>query len=533
MTKNMNMQHKKILFMISLPQKNYDDNKEIIFDCISKLRDRDVDIRERISREDLTSINNYDIVIIISHYDKYNGTLVMKDEILHFNDFINSLPENYSGYIDLSFCHSATIKKAVEKRCPYCIVQVSDSEEGTRLDVHLIAYPFVVDHVYENKEKDYHAAYLYVLGMFIEAATKNPKNGEYDDDSLRLGQKKESSEDVKTSVFFPEEVVRGKFYKLQIILHLDVDTGTLYFDIAKGNDPITAKRKTNVALKNVHKGDCLLLNLSFLDGENRRSTKQIIVDERDELTFEDDHYTKGIIVNDEDKTEIPIHVKVNKDYNDIKFFTIIKFIKDDKCLITFDLETGFKTEPFQNDSKEEGKRPVVRSVKSGFSYTPNAKRKMEKKLRETMTLQHNVTGVNLHLFFEELQKKEWIGGYEAHFKALFSGKSDEDCELTWKGKYGNGTLVELFKRLIDSGAVVVPKGFTLSRILEGHFKDSDGKWLTRLDKGDKFNPKADEEIKLCVKLMNTRSVDKVRNILQSSDDDEDYVPKLNPYKRLS
>lgn len=367
MTKNMNMQHKKILFMISLPQKNYDDNKEIIFDCISKLRDRDVDIRERISREDLTSINNYDIVIIISHYDKYNGTLVMKDEILHINDFINSLPENYSGYIDLSFCHSATIKKAVEKRCPYCIVQVSDSEEGTRLDVHLIAYPFVVDHVYENKEKDYHAAYLYVLGMFIEAATKNPKNGEYDDDSLRLGQKKESSEDVKTSVFFPEEVVRGEFYKLQIILHLDVDTGTLYFDVAKGNDPKTAKRKTDVALKNVHKGDCLLLNLSFLDAENSLPTKQIIVQE---LEFEDDHYRKEIIVSNENKTEIIICVKVTKDYHYGKFFTLLKFIKDYE-VSSFEFDTYIKTEDIQYGSNNpEGKEFNPNAGKPNYVGTP-------------------------------------------------------------------------------------------------------------------------------------------------------------------
>ena len=150
------------------------------------------------------------------------------------------------------------------------------------------------------------------------------------------------------------------------------------------------------------------------------------------------------------------------------------------------------------------------------------------KLRETMALRLKgcVTDGHLSVLFMELTREGWIDGYEANFKALFSGKRDDDCVLIWMGKYGNGTLVELFKQLIDAELVILPDGFTLPAILEGHFKDKEGKWLTRLDKGDKPNNKALPFIEECVKLL---KADPRRLIDGSYRDDEDGQSKYDPY----
>lgn len=134
-----------------------------------------------------------------------------------------------------------------------------------------------------------------------------------------------------------------------------------------------------------------------------------------------------------------------------------------------------------------------------------AKKKPEKseKPREMMTLRRKsgVTEGHLLLLYRKLVKERWIGGNDVDFKALFSGKRDEDCQLTWKGLYGKGTLVELFKQFVQAKMIVVPEGFTLPSILEGHFKDTDGKWLTGLDKGDPANSKALPVILECVKIL--------------------------------
>lgn len=149
------------------------------------------------------------------------------------------------------------------------------------------------------------------------------------------------------------------------------------------------------------------------------------------------------------------------------------------------------------------------------------------KPRETMTFRHKGSVVEGHLtlLFNVLTEDEWIDGNEADFKALFSGMPDEDCQLTWKRKYGKGTLVELFKQLVHASLVIVPDGFTLPAILEGHFKDTEGKWLTGLDKGNAPNDKALPIIAKCVKLLKTDP----RQLLDGSYDDEDFQSKYDPY----
>lgn len=142
------------------------------------------------------------------------------------------------------------------------------------------------------------------------------------------------------------------------------------------------------------------------------------------------------------------------------------------------------------------------------------------KPRETMTFgrKSGVTEGHIVLLYQKLVKEGWIEGNDADFKALFSGSRDEDCELVWLGKYGKGTLVELFKQFVQAKLIVVSDGFTLSSILEGHFKDTDGKWLTGLDKGDSANSKALPVIQECVKLL---KADPERMIYGDYDEDED------------
>lgn len=150
------------------------------------------------------------------------------------------------------------------------------------------------------------------------------------------------------------------------------------------------------------------------------------------------------------------------------------------------------------------------------------------KPRKTMTFgrKSGVTDGHLTLLYQKLVKEEWIEGNEADFKALFSGRRDEDCHLTWKGLFGKGTLVELFKRFVAEGLVTVADGFSLPAILEGHFKDASGAWLTGLGKGNSANDKALPIIIECVKLLKA-SPDQL--LYGDYDDDEDFQSKYDPF----
>lgn len=164
----------------------------------------------------------------------------------------------------------------------------------------------------------------------------------------------------------------------------------------------------------------------------------------------------------------------------------------------------------------------------GTKEQKKAVSKKTQKPRETMTFKRKgkVTEPHLLLLYMMLTKEQWIEGNDADFKALFSGSRDEDCELTWTGKFGKGTLVELFRQMVSAGQIEVPQGFTLSAILEGHFKDKQGKWLTGLDKGDSANDKALPVIQECIKQLN---IDPQRLLNGDYENNEDFQSKYDEY----
>ena len=179
---------------------------------------------------------------------------------------------------------------------------------------------------------------------------------------------------------------------------------------------------------------------------------------------------------------------------------------------------------FKDDAEDAvivGEEKEVKKAKKATGSKPE-------KPRETMTFGRRsaVTEGHIVLLYQKLVKEGWIEGNDADFKALFSGKRDEDCQLTWKGLYGKGTLVELFKRFLVEGLVKVAEGFTLPAILEGHFKDINGAWLTGLDKGNGANDKALPIITECVKLLKA-SPDQL--IYGAYDDDEDFKSEYDPF----
>ena len=147
------------------------------------------------------------------------------------------------------------------------------------------------------------------------------------------------------------------------------------------------------------------------------------------------------------------------------------------------------------------------------------------KPREVMTLKRRskVLDGHLTLLFQKLTKEGWIEGFEANFKNLFSGQRDENCQLTWTGLYGKGTLVELFKQLIKAELIDVPAGFTLSSILEGHFMDKQGHWLTGLDNGDPAHNKALPVIQECINLL------KISPDADRDDQDEDFRSEYDQF----
>ena len=67
------------------------------------------------------------------------------------------------------------------------------------------------------------------------------------------------------------------------------------------------------------------------------------------------------------------------------------------------------------------------------------------------------------------------------FYKLFSGKFN-NAKITWTNKAGKGMLRFLFLQMYKQQMIAVPYGYYLTTILEAHFVDPDGMYLSKLNK---------------------------------------------------
>ena len=80
--------------------------------------------------------------------------------------------------------------------------------------------------------------------------------------------------------------------------------------------------------------------------------------------------------------------------------------------------------------------------------------------------------------------------------------------------------------MINEDLITLANGFTLSAVLEGHFKDKNDQWMTGLDKGNKPNERAKPIIQECLKLM---KADPQQALYGDWQDNEDFASEYDPY----
>ena len=134
---------------------------------------------------------------------------------------------------------------------------------------------------------------------------------------------------------------------------------------------------------------------------------------------------------------------------------------------------------------------------------PKSKKKQSDPEPELMTFKRGkgVLDGHLSLLYQKLDRDGWIETNEADFKLLFSNKR-QSLRIVWTGKYGKGTLKALFEQLRKAKALIVPDGFSLEKILEGHFIDTEDNFLTGLNSSKGFAPKADPVLRECLAVFN-------------------------------
>lgn len=127
-----------------------------------------------------------------------------------------------------------------------------------------------------------------------------------------------------------------------------------------------------------------------------------------------------------------------------------------------------------------------------------------------------VTDDHIKALYRLLTARGWISTQtkEADFQRLFSGQSN-DCEIIWtsQDKLGNNNptslgisaLYALFKNMFDEDLITTSsKTQKVGPILESHFVDIEGHFLTNVSNVSKTSAKANDYIKLIINTMRMR-----------------------------
>lgn len=115
---------------------------------------------------------------------------------------------------------------------------------------------------------------------------------------------------------------------------------------------------------------------------------------------------------------------------------------------------------------------------------------------------HRMLDAHVTLLYKQMTDARWIDCTEADFRDLFSGDVT-DTRITWTGLSGKASLTGLFKALRKAELISADDG-SIPTILSNHFIDTQGNYLTHLDKGASLSVDAAEQLSEWFKVFQIR-----------------------------
>lgn len=192
----------------------------------------------------------------------------------------------------------------------------------------------------------------------------------------------------------------------------------------------------------------------------------------------------------------------------------------------FDIHDNQIVEIYNNMPKSKVTGIKKSKVNSASNQAP--KRELQHGVEYPVFLKGSgVTDDHIKALYRQLTARGWISTQtrEADFLRLFSGKSN-DCEIIWNGQdklgdneatvLGISALYVLFKKMFDEKLITTScKTQKVGPILEKHFVDTDGHFLTNVSNVSTTSAKANEYIKQILSTMRMRaSSENIQSLLE-------------------
>lgn len=306
------VQHRKILFLISLPcESQFEKDKDEVDRCLQELRELHVDVREHIYREDLADAINFDIVIVVSEYDIDRDVLSLHRGYMSVHDFVCSLPKDFKGVLDFASCYSIMAFSDIKEHCPQCKLQALLGR--TPLLRRMLIYPSVIELLQENPEVDYRTAYNSVSKYFDKIIDEETKTDEVIQMTHLGGQQ-------MSRIYAPRELKRGSAFKILVFFHYNEEEKVVeaHARIFEKNSELCGKTSGFSA----QEGDVITVTVSFDSIDN------------DNIKVKNEEYTKSITLKEEWVVQWFV-VYILPDFKGSNFQTNIELEKGGKTVLKF------------------------------------------------------------------------------------------------------------------------------------------------------------------------------------------------------
>jgi hypothetical protein len=119
--------------------------------------------------EDLASINDYDVVTIVSHWNNKVDAVEFYDGMFTTIDIVEKIPKDFMGIFDLTICHSTALQDAIKKYRPSSLVIAN--KNPAQLDFRLLFYKTIIKMIY-HKDINYIDAVADLRIEFIKNQNK-------------------------------------------------------------------------------------------------------------------------------------------------------------------------------------------------------------------------------------------------------------------------------------------------------------------------------------------------------------------------
>ena len=164
----------------------------------------------------------------------------------------------------------------------------------------------------------------------------------------------------------------------------------------------------------------------------------------------------------------------------------------------------FCTAPVQVNNNYVPQQSETAAPRQSEAASPKQAKPKREVQQDRAYMTFKTTGIlpaHLTMLCRKLIQVGWIAKdtQPDDFCNLFTGKTN-NAKVTWTGNVGKGNLVSLLNVMVQQGKIAVPENHSATTILEAHFVDKEGKYLTGLN-SSKESPKHLPIIKECIDIL--------------------------------